>query len=167
MLKTLILPVLFAGALCAADMKSEFLEELASIEKKYVSLAEAIPADKYSYRPGEGARSVSEVLMHVSAANNMLPGFVGMKSPNPASRDLEKKVTDKAEVLDSLRKSFEFLRGTAAIAAEPDKTVKVFGGREMSQRYFLNFVNHHLHEHLGQLIAYARASGVTPPWSQR
>jgi uncharacterized damage-inducible protein DinB len=167
MLKATLLLALAASTLFAADVKTEFLDEIAGLEKKYTALAEAFPAEKYSWRPAEGVRSVSEVFMHVAGANYMLPNFVGLKPPAGIDRGMEKSVTAKADVIAQLRKGFEHVRGAAAAAAEPDKITKIFGGREVSQRYFLSFLAHHMHEHLGQLIAYARSNGVTPPWSQR
>ncbi|HET8549634.1 MAG TPA: DinB family protein [Bryobacteraceae bacterium] len=165
MLKTTLLLAVAASALVAADVKSEFLDEVSALEKKYTSLAEAIPADKYTWRPGDGVRSISEAFMHVAGANYMLPRMVGVTPPQGLERGMEKSVTAKAEVIAQLRKSFEHVRAAAQASAEPDKMIKLFG-REVSQRYFLTFLAHHMHEHLGQLIAYARMNKVTPPWSQ-
>ena len=165
MLKAALLVVLAASALAAADIKSEFLDEVAALEKKYTSLAEAIPAEKYTWRPADGVRSISEVFMHIAGANYMLPRMAGVTPPEGLDRGMEKNVTAKADVIAHLRKSFAHVRGAAQIAAEPDKTLKMFG-REVSQRYFLAFLPHHMHEHLGQLIAYSRMNKVTPPWSQ-
>lgn len=165
MLKACCLLILAGSAVLAADIKTEFLDEVAALEKKYTSLAEAIPAEKYTWRPADGVRSISEVFMHVAGANYMLPRMVAVNPPQGLSGGMEKSVTAKADVLAQLRKSFEHVRGAAQAASEPDKTIKMFG-REVSQRYFLTFLAHHMHEHLGQLIAYARMNKVTPPWSQ-
>jgi uncharacterized damage-inducible protein DinB len=162
---TMLVAIVGCGTLFSADLKTEFLNEVSNLEKKYVGLAEAIPAEKYGWRPAENARSVSEVLMHVAGANYMLPGMVGVKAPEGISRDMEKKVTAKDQVLAEVKKSFGHLRETASVSADPEKTVKVFG-MEMSQRGFLTFLGGHLHEHLGQLIAYARSNGVKPPWAR-
>jgi uncharacterized damage-inducible protein DinB len=148
------------------DYKADFLREIDGLEKKFVSLAEAIPADKYSWRPAPGVRSISEVFMHVSGANYMLPGMMGVKPPEGISRDMEKKVTDKAEVVASLKKAFAHIRQGGSGVTEQDlsKNLKVFG-RDMPEGSFLGFMVSHLHEHLGQSIAYARVNGVKPPWS--
>jgi uncharacterized damage-inducible protein DinB len=157
--------LVLAGSTLAAEIKTEFLDEVAALEKKYTSLAEAIPAEKYTWRPADGVRSISEVFMHIAGANYMLPGMAGVKPPQGIDRGMEKSVTSKAEVIAQLRKSFEHVRGAAQVSAEPDKMMKMFG-REVSQRYFLTFLAHHMHEHLGQLIAYSRMNNVRPPWSQ-
>lgn len=148
------------------NYKADFLREIDGLEKKFVSLAEATPADKFAWRPGAGVRSTSEVFMHVAGANYMLPGIMGVKPPEGISRDMEKKVTDKAAVVEQLKKSFAHIRQAASGVVEADlsKTLKVFG-RDMSEGSFLSFMANHLHEHLGQSIAYARVNSVKPPWS--
>ena len=55
--------------LAAGDYRGEALKRLDAIEKKIVDLAGAVPADKYTWRPAEGVRSVSEVFLHIAAAN--------------------------------------------------------------------------------------------------
>lgn len=146
-------------------VKGEVLNELGGLEKKYVGLAEAIPADKYGWRPGEGVRSVSETFMHVAIANYRLPSFIGAKAPD--SLPGEKAVTDKAEVVKHLKGSFEFIKDAVMKMSEDDieKTASMFG-RDRTYREIGFFMAGHCHEHLGQLIAYARMNGVTPPWSQ-
>ncbi len=173
-LTVLVLTLLVAGVAFGQNGKNtdapggvrgEILNEIAGLEKKYKGLADAIPQEKYGWRPAEGVRSVSEVFMHVAGANFGLPGFVGAKAPDGVPKDLE-KITDKKEVLENLSASFEFLRGVVIGMSDSDieKTAKMFG-RERTYREIGFFMTGHLHEHLGQLIAYARTNGVTPPWS--
>jgi uncharacterized damage-inducible protein DinB len=134
--------------------------------KELISLAEAVPAEKYAWRPAPGVRSVSEVYMHVVVANYYIPSFIGVKVPEGVGREMETKVTDKAQVVDALRKSIAHLH--SAVEATPDTDldtkVKVFG-RDMTKRAVFILLAGHVHEHLGQSIAYARSNGVTPPWS--
>ncbi|HEY6051474.1 MAG TPA: DinB family protein, partial [Thermoanaerobaculia bacterium] len=115
-------------------------------------------------------RSVSEVYMHVTGANYLLPSLVGGKLPEGFDRTMETKVTDKAKVVEWLKKSIENAKtiGSGLSNADLDKevTVAFLGGRKMSERRILMIIQTHLHEHLGQSIAYARSNGVTPPWSE-
>lgn len=138
-------------------------------ENKLTRLAEAIPADKYTWRPSKDVRSVSEVFLHVATGNYFLPKRVGLEPP--AGFDLqgfEKSTTDKAKVTDALKKSFEHVKQAAAKMsdADLDKMAPWFGGRQASYREILFFAAAHQHEHLGQSIAYARMIGVTPPWTE-
>jgi uncharacterized damage-inducible protein DinB len=77
-----------------------------------------------------------------------------------------KKITDKARILDELRRSFDHLRTAALMASDADleKSIKMFGSDTTERAAFVAALNH-LHEHLGQSIAYARMNGVVPPWS--
>lgn len=148
--------------------RSEVLAEVMIQEDKFARLAEAIPADKYTWRPAPDVRSFAEVFLHVSAANYNIYKLVG--TPPPAGIDLktlEKSTTDKAKVIATLRDSFAHAR--KAIAAMPDsdldKSLDWFGGKN-TQRGILLFIVRHAAEHLGQSIAYARFIGVVPPWTE-
>jgi len=148
--------------------RSEVLAEVMIQEDKFNRLAEAIPADKYTWRPAADVRSFAEVFMHVSAANYNLYKLVG--TPPPAGFDVkgfEKSTTDKAKVVATLKDSFAHAK--KAITAMPDadleKSLDWFGGKN-TERGILLFVVRHAAEHLGQSIAYARVIGVTPPWTE-
>ncbi|MEJ7708929.1 MAG: DinB family protein [Pyrinomonadaceae bacterium] len=150
----------------STGFRAEVLNQIADAEKKLIALAEAIPQEKYSYRPGEGVRSTSEVFMHVAGGNFMITSFVGAKPPEGLSRDME-KLTDKAKVVDMLKQSFEHVRQAVLNTSDADleKATKLFG-RDTTYRDVLLLLATHAHEHLGQTIAYARMSGITPPWTQ-
>ena len=172
-----VLAVLIGGAAAArgaepatppAGFRAEFIAEVDSVGKKLADLAAAEPQEKFAWRPAPGIRSVSEVYMHVVGGNYFLPSFAGAKIPEGIDRGMEKSVTDKTKVIDMLKKSCESVKTFAAgmSDADLDKKVKVFGGREMTQRALLVLMLNHLHEHLGQSIAYARMNGIAPPWSE-
>jgi len=148
--------------------RSEVLAEVMIQEDKFTRLAEAIPADKFAWRPAPDVRSFAEVFLHVSAANYNLYKLVG--TPPPAGLDiktLEKSTTDKAKVIATLKDSFAHAK--TAIKAMPDadldKSLDWFGGKN-TQRGILLFIVRHAAEHLGQSIAYARFAGIVPPWSE-
>jgi uncharacterized damage-inducible protein DinB len=137
-------------------------------ENKFIRLAEAIPAEKYTWRPSADVRSVSEVFLHVSAANFNLYKLVGASVPAGVEvKGLEKSTTDKTKVIATLKDSFAYAK--KAIAAMPDtdleKSMDWFGGK-ITERGVLLFIVRHAAEHLGQSIAYAREFGVTPPWTE-
>ena len=144
---------------------AEFVANLDEVQEKLMELAESTPAEKYSWRPAKDVRSIGEVYMHIAGANYVLSTFLG--TPAPPTRDLEKTVTKKAEVLVELRKSFDHLRAAAAKASDLEKQVKMFNNNTTSYRGVMMTALSHLHEHLGQSIAYARMNGVTPPWSRQ
>ena len=161
-------PAFAAETAAPAGFRAEFIAEVDSVGKKLTDLAAAEPQEKFGWRPAPGIRSVSEVYMHVAGGDFMLPSFMGVKIPAGIDRDMEKTVTDKAKVIETLRKSLEHVKAAAAglSDADLDKKVKIFGGREVTQRALLVLILNHLHEHLGQSIAYARMNGIAPPWSE-
>ena len=152
----------------ATGFRADFLGLLEQVSKQIVDLAEAVPADKYSWRPAPGVRSISEVYMHIVGGNSYLPSFMGVPPMAGTERGMEKKVTDKAQVVKLLKDSLAHVKTVVQNTpdADLDKKVKIFGGQEVTERALIMIMGNHLHEHLGQSIAYARANGVTPPWSQ-
>ena len=151
-------------------VRGSILFQLDQAKDKLVALADAIPAEKYAWRPGEGVRSAGEVFNHVSSANFFLPTFWGAKVPAGVDpRTFEKELSgDKAKTIDTLKKSFDNLR--AAILAVPEaglsRKIKIFGN-DATVRDAMMILASHAHEHLGQSIAYARSNGIVPPWSAK
>ncbi len=149
--------------------RGEIMRAIDDPGEKLLSLAEAIPAEKYNWRPAEGVRSVSETLMHVAAANYFIASRLGTPMPEGIDpRNFEAEVTGKDEVIDVLRESFDYLHTVveATEDASMEEMVEWFGGSEATVRSVLLFLPMHPTEHLGQLIAYARMNDVTPPWSR-
>jgi uncharacterized damage-inducible protein DinB len=165
--------------------RGEYLWEYDIAEKQLLALAEAFPAERYGWRPVETARSVSEVLVHLGMGCRTLlvllgveaaPGLYGELEGEGVARIMamvkrnenqEKSVTDKAAVLSLLRKSLDAVRAafTEASDAELDRPEEFFGERATVRRLYMRAVCH-LHEHMGQLIAYARAMGLPAPWQR-
>jgi uncharacterized damage-inducible protein DinB len=148
--------------------RAEFLNELKVEQDKFIRLAEAIPADKYTWRPAADVRSVSEVYLHVAAANYNLPKLIG--TPPPAgfnAQGFDKSTTDKTKVIAELTASFDHVRQAVIRMpdADLDKQLDWFGAKN-TERGILLFMMRHMAEHLGQSIAYARMVGVVPPWTE-
>lgn len=145
--------------------RAEFLVQLEEVEQKIVGLAEATPADKFGWRPAGDVRSIAEVYMHIAGWNYYLSSFLGARS-RPHGTDMEKSVTRKADVIAELKKSFDHLHDAVNKTRDLDKAVKMFGSQPTTHRGVMLTMLSHLHEHLGQSIAYARMNGVAPPWSR-
>jgi uncharacterized damage-inducible protein DinB len=166
----LLLPTAAAFAQNAASraskpngFRTEFIANLDDVQDKILTLANETPADKFSWRPGKGIRSISEVYMHIAGANYLLSTFLGVDAPK-TNGDMELKVTRKAEVIAELRRSFDHLRTAVNGTNDFDAPVKMFGRTTTHQGVLLTMLTH-LHEHLGQSIAYARTNNIVPPWS--
>ncbi len=138
------------------------------VSEKLTSLAEAIPEDAYGWAPAEEVRSVGEVVIHVAGPNfGLSQALLGAEAEgaNPL-RELGESPS-KEEILAAFGASVERVDGLMAGLTEADleKSYEAFG-RQMSGYRVVNILTTHSHEHLGQLIAYARANGVAPPWSR-
>ena len=163
-----------AGATEAAvALRSAFVADLDSVQAKYVALAEAIPADKYSWRPAPGVRSIGEVFMHVASEYYVYTPMSQGATPSPvvgrgreAFQKFEAEAT-KENVLKHLKEGFAYARQqvTGVEAANLVGVRKIYG-RDFTIAQTSLMMSGDLHEHLGQLIAYARSVGIAPPWSR-
>ena len=148
--------------------KGAFMGSLDAANGKIVQLAEAFSEDQYDWRPDEGVRSVKEALMHIANANAYFASSLGAEVPESLKgRNLEKEVTTKEEAVMVLKESIKV--STMAVkelsAAAMTDEVDWFDGSKKPKMSMVMVVNDHAQEHLGQLIAYARSTGVVPPWS--
>jgi len=174
--------VLFAAALLAlaalplgAQNKpafiDDFLGQVEYVQGQIMSLEGAVPAEKYSWKPGEGVRSIAEVYRHIEFGNYALLSLMGVQPPADVNFTMDIKkwdagVTDKSKLASGLKASFDHLKTAAGKMTEADLAVKVdFFGTQMTKRSALMSALSHLHEHLGQSIAYARMNGIVPPWT--
>ena len=156
-----------ASATPAFGARGEFLEEVAFYEQRYTRLAEAIPAEKYSWRPGEGVRSIGEVFAHIVIANYGIPRAFSTQPPAGFdAKSIQAAAADKAKIAQLLKDSFaHFRQAILAINDDMDKPQKMFG-RQTTVRGAFIMITGHFGEHLGQSIAYARVNGITPPWTE-
>jgi uncharacterized damage-inducible protein DinB len=149
------------------DLKAQAALDLADLQKKFTSLAEAIPQEKYNWRPADGVRSVSELFLHVSAAGFHYPTLKGTPpEPGFVGKGFEKSTTDKAKVIEWLNKSFAY-----SIASIESMSNAEFAnllpklGPQANEGDVVYLMVVHAHEHLGQAISYSRSVGVVPPWT--
>src|SRR5580704_10831485 len=126
-----LLLFLLLGVTTAAHAEYEGLwegydGEWGHVSRQLIALAEAIPADKYSWRPGPGVRSVSEVLIHIAQANFELLSVTGPKMPPDMDKDdLEKTVTSKPAVIAALKRSLDAVKTVRAQLKPGDLERKV------------------------------------------
>ena len=136
------------------------------VSQQLVALAEATPAEKFAWRPAPGVRSTSEVYMHIVMANLYLLSVTGPKMPADLKEDAEKTVTSKADVVKWLKRSLDAVK-QAHLAVTPQdlqRKVRVENRDATVDGMYLRIIVH-ANEHMGQLVAYARMTGVVPPWS--
>ena len=156
----------------ASYLRDRYLADMDTVHAKIMALANAFPADKYSWRPAQGVRSVSEVLMHVTSEWLYYgPQSVGAKPPadfGPPRQTLpklEKDFTQKAQVLEQLAKGWAYYVAQMK-AVDAAKLTGHYAPWNSTLAEAAFGMTGDQHEHLGQLIAYARSVGVQPPWTK-
>ena len=173
-MKALLLAVVLGGATLRAQVDpleglwQGYDGEWGHVSRQLVALAEAIPSEKFAWRPAPGVRSTAEVFMHIAIANFYLLSITGPKMPaDLKSVNLEKTVTAKAEVINWLKRSLDAVQSAHAglTSADLQRKVKVSDRDAHVDGMYLRIVVH-ANEHMGQLVAYARMNGIVPPWSE-
>ena len=159
-----------AAPAATSTFQSDTAGVLAHVQDQMVSLEKAMPANKFSWRPGKGVRSVAEVYLHAAGSGYFFGKMLGFEIPADIAAQLkgfEKSTTDKAKIGKALTDSFAWFIGQLQSMpdAELNKTVDFFGRPATKRVIALTAVSHYS-EHLGQSIAYARSNGVVPPWSK-
>ena len=157
----------------APSPAADLLLPFSQMEKQVMSLAKAVPEDKYGWRPGPGVRSFREVFLHIAYGNQlMLKISTGLKGDDlqkeiAAQQKSEAEALSKDQVLQKLTDGFAAVRTELENARAAALTREVdFFGTSTTQRGVLASLDTHIAEHLGQVIAYARVNGIVPPWSQ-
>lgn len=137
------------------------------VSRQLIALAEATPDEKFAWRPAPGVRSTSEVYMHIVMANFYLLSVTGPKMPADLKEGMDKSVTSKAEVISWLRRSFDAVKQAHLTVTPKDlqRKVHIMDRDATIDGMYLRIIVH-ANEHMGQLVAYARMTGVVPPWSK-
>lgn len=149
------------------DMKAQSLVDLARVQQKFVALANAVPADKYNWRPMEGSRSFAETFLHVAGERYQILALGGVTPPASFhDKGFDKSTTDKAQIIDQLNQSWDFAQKTINAMSNADfaKLIPKLGPQANAGDVIYILVAD-AHEHLGQVIAYGRMNGIVPPWT--
>jgi uncharacterized damage-inducible protein DinB len=171
----LALSLAAASPAAAQGWMSDMHRDVNDAQKKMIDLAKAIPESAYDWKPSAGTRTVREVLLHVASDNYLIPIAMGKPAPEASgitsdfktAQTFEKRMMNKAQVVAELEASYTHLHQAMSLTTDANATEKIkFFGQDWSRSRAMVMTVTHLHEHLGQVIAYARSNNVVPPWSQ-
>lgn len=153
-----------------AGIRGEVIASMKDAGGKIEELATAIPDGKYTWKPSKDVRSTGQVFLHVVQMNYLVPMFMGLQPP--MSKDelikLDSQTMEPARIRQMLGDSYAWAE--KAISDTPDSDLETqveFFGTKWTKRSAMLLLMSHSHEHLGQLIAYARSNNVVPPWTAR
>ena len=146
--------------------------DIRQMHEKFKGLAEAFDESQYDWRPMDGVRSVREVLGLAVAEAHLFPTGWGYDAP-PSSApgfgaELQRAGSlSKADMIAELDVSFAFLiEVVEGMSDEKRMSDGEYFGTPMPVHASVATAMADMHEHLGQLIAYARTNHVVPPWSR-
>ena len=130
-----------------------------------VNAADAMPADKFGYKPTPAQRSYGEQIMHVVGADQSVVGMLGGKTPAPA---INLKAATKAEVMTALRQSMDYWEVVLKEFTDQQLNERVAGGGGSASRLRLVYMSiAHSLDIYGQMVVYLRLNGIVPPASRR
>jgi uncharacterized damage-inducible protein DinB len=166
---TLAVVLLSLNAFGQGQLQKEASGTLAYSSGQVMQLAQAIPAEKYAWTPQNGVRSFAEVFAHIVSANYFFASKLGAKIPDDVKMEtIEKDLKTKEAIAAELKRSYEIMINAIKNTKDGDLSKKVefpFPGEYTDMSALLIAVGHS-NEHLGQLVAYSRMNGITPPWSE-
>jgi len=134
----------------------------------FVGIVNAMPDDKFGFKPTPAQQSFAERVMHVVTTDLALLGGLGGKTPAPM---VNAKATSKADVVAALNMSMDY--GAAVLKEFDDQQLAErvkslpFMGPTVSRLRLAYFSIAHTQDIYGQLAVYLRLNGVTPPRSVR
>ena len=172
----LLLATVTGGGQERTGLMADLIAAVAAVESKVVGLAKAMPESAYAWRPGDGVRSAGEVFIHLAGENyyaaakfgNMTQAGTGITGAAHVETDAyEQRKMTRAQVIDAVEQSFALMK--RSMLAMPDarlETMTEYSRQKVTLRSAWTRTTVHIHEHLGQLIAYARTNKIVPPWSK-
>jgi uncharacterized damage-inducible protein DinB len=139
--------------------------QLPRFAKNMVAAAEAMPAEKFGFKPSPEMNSFGHVVMHIAQSNNGLCSKIsGIAAPEVKIADTDSKET----LVGALKASFEYC-STALEKVDDSKLgdqMMLFGNRPFSRAAVLIVLSDDWYDHYGAQAIYLRLNGILPPTAQ-
>jgi uncharacterized damage-inducible protein DinB len=172
------MPLVWAIVFCVASrsvaqtpsIQANALADWTSQKETLVKLANAMPEEKFRYKPTPAQRDYGEQILHIAEANVVQMGRLAGKATAPS---VNMKATSKADILHALEDSFDY--GIAVLKEQTDQTMVQAAETTRFDRFMgpstrarvVAYVMGHTWDIYGQMVVYVRLNGITPPASQR
>lgn len=163
-----LVPVLLPAQESLPTPRAELLNHFEMSMRKVIALAEAMPAERYTWSPDKEAMPVGRVYAHIARYNYYYPATALRAAlPSDIKLDTLETLRDKATIVRLLRASADYARNSMSALTDKqlEDATRLYGRTVPGWAVMLQLVAH-MNEHLGQSIAYARSNNVVPPWSQ-
>jgi uncharacterized damage-inducible protein DinB len=165
-----------ADAPLQANMGKVLDGQLRSAEREIVGLAEAMPAEKFNFRPTDGefknVRSFSQQMTHIAATlYGISAGALGEKNPSEMGKDENgpASIDGKAAAVKYLKDAFAYAHKAALAVTQAnsmDMLPSPFGNNKAPRIDMVTMLMWHSYDHYGQAVVYARMNGIVPPASR-
>lgn len=142
-------------------------EMLPRQQKNLIGAVEAMPADKFGYKPTDQQMVFGHLVLHITEASNYLCSKIGELPEVKAAVPL-KESDGKDKLLAGLKASFDFC-STALAKVDDSKLgeeVELFGGRKGTRAFALFALSNNWADHYSAAAMYLRLNGVLPPTAQ-
>jgi uncharacterized damage-inducible protein DinB len=174
--RTLALTALAAGLAAAhqatpaaqtASLKSDFVKEWSGQKDMLIKIANAMPEDKFSFKPTPAQRDFGGHVMHIAQINMMVLGTLKGAAAPPA---VNMNAKSKADTIKAMSDSFDY--GISLLNEQTDQTMagSIQGPPWMgpsTRARIIAFLIGHTQDTYGQMVVYLRLNGLVPPASQR
>ena len=167
----------FAADPVAPSVSKVFDQQLSMVEREFVSLVEAMPADKFGFAPTGGeftsVRTFAQQASHVGFVNYAVSAAVlGEKNPSATGPNENGPTTlkSKDDIVNYLKASFAYAHKAMGTLTDHNLTELVqsaFGNNKTARIYMANVTLWHSFDHYGQMVVYARMNGIVPPASRQ
>jgi len=170
-------PLTFAALGIAQErrdlMAATVAQSFTMIQRSFVSLADAMPAEKYGFKPANGAfmgaRTFEQQVKHVACANFAFFDEIEKKEPPPGCETGgPSPAKTKAELVAYLRESFDYAQSVLRTMTPANALEPVDGpyGGPSTRLGIATLAVWHASDHYGQLVVYLRMNGIVPPASR-
>lgn len=129
-----------------------------------IAVAQAMPAEKYNYKPNPQVMSFGQQIAHIS--NSMLSmnaRFIA--GTNYSGREKNASTQSKAQLIADLESSFD--KVIASLKSMNDQSLKAQGKRHgafpLTKWQSFLFMRDHITNHRAKAVLYLRMNNITPP----
>jgi uncharacterized damage-inducible protein DinB len=154
-------------------MAATVAQSFTMIQRSFVNLADAMPAEKYGFKPTNGAfmgaRTFGQQVKHVACANFAFFNEIEKKEPPPKCETGGPSPAEtKAELMAYLRESFDYAQSVLRAMTPANALEPVSGpyGGPSTRLGITTLAVWHASDHYGQLVVFLRMNGIVPPASQ-
>jgi hypothetical protein len=172
MKKTILIMALTLASLAATaqvknPVSSALRDTFTGRQKNTIAAVEAMPADKFSFKPSADQMTFGHLVAHMIESND---SFCSKAAAVPAPKVEEAKETDsKDKLVAALKASFDFC-GDALGKMDDSKLgemIEGFGGQQFSRARFAIILASSWADHYAEAALYLRQNGITPPTAKK